>query len=352
MKEAHQEIYMRRAFELAALGRGSVSPNPMVGCVIVHNDRIIGEGWHRKYGEAHAEVNAIQSVKDKSLLPESTVYVTLEPCAHHGKTPPCADLLVAHQVKKVVIANTDPNPLVNGGGIGKLKKAGIEVETGLMEELGRELNKRFFGSFNSERPYIILKWAETADGYVARMNNDSKWISNSFSRMLVHKWRTEEDAIMVGVNTAIHDNPRLNAREWKGKDPLRILIDRNLRTPLHQALFDGAIPTVCYNVRKEAQKENIHWIKRPEEDFLVHVMRDLHHRKVQSVIVEGGAALLNALIEIELWDEARVFQAKHTFGEGIAAPILKGQQLVGHENIMDDLLMIYKNSKSIWQKAY
>ena len=200
---------MQRALELARLGLGNVSPNPMVGCVIVKDGKIIGEGHHEQYGGPHAEVNAVQAVKDQSLLPQSTAYVTLEPCSHFGKTPPCADLLVRHQVKRVVICNEDPNPLVAGQGIERLRNAGIEVEIGLLREEGRVLNRRFFTAFEKKRPYVILKWAQTTDGFVARENYDSKWISNTYSRQLVHKWRAEEDAILVGTNTARYDNPSL-----------------------------------------------------------------------------------------------------------------------------------------------
>jgi diaminohydroxyphosphoribosylaminopyrimidine deaminase/5-amino-6-(5-phosphoribosylamino)uracil reductase len=219
---------MSRALELARLGFGKVSPNPMVGCIIVCEGKIIGEGFHQQYGGPHAEVNAIHSVKDKTLLKQSTVYVTLEPCAHYGKTPPCAKLLVEHLVKKVIISNVDPNPLVSGKGIEILRSAGIEVETGLLEQEGLELNKRFFKSIRENAPYIILKWAQTADGFIARDDFDSKWISNKISRKLVHKWRSEEDAILVGKNTAKYDNPTLNVRDWVGKDPLRIVIDHEL----------------------------------------------------------------------------------------------------------------------------
>ena len=252
---------MRRALELAENGRGQVSPNPLVGCVIEHHGKIIGEGWHQKYGEAHAEVNAVNSVKDKSLLKEACVYVSLEPCAHFGKTPPCADLLVENQVKKVVICNTDPNPLVAGKGIVKLREAGIEVETGILEKEGLELNKRFFHYLEKKRPYIILKWAETADGFIARKNFDSKWISNTLSRKLVHKWRTEEDAILVGTNTALYDNPQLNARDWTGNNPVRIVIDRHLKLPADLHLFDEQIPTICYNLIKNRNSGNVTFVK-------------------------------------------------------------------------------------------
>ena len=314
-------LFMQRAMELALRGSGSVSPNPLVGCVIAHEDRIIGEGWHEKYGSAHAEVNAVSRVDDKSLLRESTVYVSLEPCAHFGKTPPCADMLAQHQVKRVVVAATDPNPLVSGKGIKKLRTAGITVETGLLQEEGIHLNRRFFTMILKDRPYIILKWAQTADGFMARENFDSKWISNAYARQLVHKWRTEEDAIMVGANTAHYDNPRLTARDWTGRNPLRIVIDRSLRLSDDLLLFDGSTPTLRYHrpsgtpahTREERAEIN-------DADFMTGVMRDLHVRRIQSILVEGGPTLLRWFITTGLWDEARIIVSPVRFGNGIAAP--------------------------------
>ncbi|HKZ37838.1 MAG TPA: bifunctional diaminohydroxyphosphoribosylaminopyrimidine deaminase/5-amino-6-(5-phosphoribosylamino)uracil reductase RibD, partial [Chryseolinea sp.] len=250
------EFFMLRAMELALLGSGLVSPNPLVGCVITYEGKIIGEGWHKKYGEPHAEVNAVNSVPDKRTLRESTVYVTLEPCAHFGKTPPCADLLIEHQIKKVVVANLDSNPLVAGEGIRKLRSSGIEVITGVLDKKGRALNKRFFTIMEKQRPYIILKWAETADGFVARKNFDSKWISDEYSRQLVHKWRAEEDAVLVGMRTAQLDNPELNVRNWSGRNPIRIVIDRFLKLNEKIHLFDGSQKTICYNVLKHEEHRN------------------------------------------------------------------------------------------------
>lgn len=336
---------MRRALELAALGRGYVSPNPMVGCVIVHEGRIIGEGWHRKYGEAHAEVNAINSVENQALLTESICYVTLEPCAHHGKTPPCADLLVAMKLKKVVIAVVDSNPLVGGKGIKKLKEAGVEVEIGCLEEEALEQNVHFFTMMDKKRPYIILKWAETADGFVARSNFDSKWISNEYSRSLVHQWRTEEDAILVGSNTAAYDNPSLNVRSWVGNDPLRIVIDRKLSLKSDLNLFDQSIPTILYNCQKTGHEGKLEWVKLDEADFIESLVKDLGQRKVQSLIVEGGATILNAFIEAGLWDEARVFTSSVEFGDGIPAPKLSQQSTVS--DVMGDELRIYKRTRSL-----
>jgi len=314
-------LYMRRALELAEWGRGYVSPNPKVGCVIVHQDRIIGEGWHRAYGGPHAEVHAINSVENQSLLPESTVYVTLEPCAHWGKTPPCANLLVEKKVKKVIIAAVDSNPLVGGKGIEILKNAGIAVETGVLEEEARWQNRRFFTQIEKQRPYVILKWAQTEDGLVARENFDSKWISNAQSRQLVHKWRAEEDAILVGKNTAAYDNPRLDVRDWVGKNPIRVVLDSRLGLPKNLNLFDQSIPTLIFNTVKSETIENLEWIRLSEINPKV-ILKELHSRKIQSLIVEGGSQVLSQFIESGLWDEARVFTAPTRFDRGISAPTL------------------------------
>lgn len=333
---------MQRALELAELGRGKVSPNPMVGCVIVHNDKIIGEGWHKQYGEGHAEVNAIAAVEDQSLLSASTVYVTLEPCAHHGKTPPCADLLVSNGVKRVVIGAVDTNPLVGGKGIKRMEGSDIEVSHGLLAGASRNLNARFFTFIEQKRPYIILKWAETADGFVARENFDSKWISGETSRNLVHQWRAEEDAIMVGTRTAEHDNPRLNVRNWEGNDPIRVVIDKKLTLSKELNLFDGQQPTLVYNGMKTDSTQNLEFIQVNDDNYLPSILKDLYHRKVQSIIIEGGSALLNSCIESGLWDEARVFKTDVKFGAGISAPSIKAEQ-VGSDEIGEDQLDIYRN---------
>ncbi len=317
---------MLRALQLAEIGRGTVSPNPMVGCVIVHNDVIIGEGWHKKYGDWHAEVNAVNSVKDKTLLAEATAYVTLEPCSHFGKTPPCADLLVKHQLKKVVICNHDPFPLVAGKGIQKLLDAGIEVVAGVLEEKGRQLNARFFTVVEKNRPYIILKWAETADCFIAGKDFEQIKISNALSHKLSHKWRSEEDAIMVGTNTALHDNPRLNVREWTGRNPVRIVIDRNKRLPKDLHLFDDSVKTLILSdpfAWEEYQKE-----------------------KLQSIIIEGGTQLLQSFIEAELFDEIRVFRSQKQLKKGILAPVLpKNITIITRQNLLGDELTIYQSDK-------
>lgn len=314
----------------------------MVGCVIVYEGKIIGEGFHQQYGGPHAEVNAINSVKDKKLLSESTVYVSLEPCAHFGKTPPCANLLVEHQVKKVIISNVDPNPLVSGKGIEILTNAGVEVEAGLLEQDGLELNKRFFKSIREKKPYIILKWAQTADGFIARDDFDSKWISNKISRKLVHKWRSEEDAILVGTNTAQYDNPSLNVRDWVGDNPKRIVIDRHLRLDKTLNLFDQTIPTVCYNLKSSSSQENLEYVQLSEENFMLELLQDLHQRDIRSLIIEGGASTLNEFIKEGLWDEARVFTAPVTFGSGIRAPLLTNALFESNEQIEGDSLSYFR----------
>lgn len=340
------EKYMLRALELASLGLGSVSPNPMVGCVIVHDKQIIGEGYHQKYGKAHAEPNAIASVQNPDLLSSSTVYVTLEPCAHWGKTPPCANLLVEKKVKRVVIGTVDTNPLVGGKGIQILKDAGIEVLTGVLDEKVREQNRRFFTFMERKRPYIILKWAQTKDGFIARENYDSKWISNPYSRQLVHRWRSEEDAIMVGTLTAKYDNPQLNVREWVGKNPIRIVIDRKLTLDPGLHLFDQNQSTLCYNQVKTQKTDNLEHVKLPEGFNIGGILEDLYERKIQSLIVEGGAQLLNKFIQENLWDEARVFTGQVQFGSGIPAPQPNGIQTEDLD-IMKDKLIISRNSLNL-----
>ncbi len=333
---------MQRVLQLATLGMGSVAPNPLVGCVLAYQGKIIGEGWHKEYGKAHAEVDAIASVANSELLSESTLYVNLEPCSHFGKTPPCANLIVEKKIPRVVVANLDSNPLVAGRGIQILQETGIEVKVGVLEQEARYLNRRFFTFMEKKRPYIILKWAETADGFVARKDFSSKWISNIHSRTLVHKWRAEEQAVMVGTNTAYYDNPQLNVREWTGKNPIRIVIDKNLSLPPAHHIFDSSQPTLCYNLKKNETAKNLDFIRLDEENFLENLLQDLFERKVQSVLVEGGAKLLQSFIEKNLWDEARVFVSKVQFREGVCAPQLpfsakKVQDLQG------DSLFLYEN---------
>lgn len=333
------EIFMQRALQLATLGFGNVSPNPMVGCVVVHENQIIGEGFHQNYGELHAEPNAIHSVKDQSLLSKSILYVNLEPCSHWGKTPPCADLIIEKKIPKVVIANLDPNPLVAGKGIEKLKYAGIEVVVGILEKEGNWLNRRFFTNQTKKRPYIILKWAQTQDGNIARENFDSKWISNQYSRQLVHKWRSEEDAILVGFNTSLQDNPQLNVREMAGRNPIRLLIDKNLQIPSSHHLFDQSQKTIVFNSLKSGVENGVEFIQLKQEDDLNPLLFALFERKVQSIIVEGGTKTLQKFIDQDLWDEARIFTSKSVFEKGIKAPKIGGK-LISKQNILGDDLEI------------
>jgi diaminohydroxyphosphoribosylaminopyrimidine deaminase/5-amino-6-(5-phosphoribosylamino)uracil reductase len=334
------ELYMRRALDLAELGRGRVSPNPLVGCVIVVDDQIIGEGYHEHYGGPHAEPLAVATVKDPDLLERATVYVTLEPCAHVGKTPPCADMLVAKKVKEVIIATKDSNPLVGGRGIAKLRAGGLTVTTGVLEKEARSQNRRFFTQMEKNRPYVLLKWAQTMDGFVARANYDSKWISNVHSRQLVHRWRAEEDAVLVGTKTAYYDNPKLNVRDWTGRDPLRIVIDKQLTLDPNGFLFDQTQPTICYNQIKEEKQDNLLYVKLPPDFQVGDLLADLHSRKVQSVLVEGGSVLLQHFIGQDLWDEARVFTGNVTFGSGIPSPHLNRVPSQTHD-ILGDRLDVY-----------
>lgn len=339
---SHDEMYMRRAIELAQKGLGSVSPNPMVGCVIVHGDNVIGEGYHQQYGGPHAEPNAVAAVKNQDLLTESTVYVTLEPCAHWGKTPPCANLLVEIKVKKVIIGALDTNPLVAGKGIEILRAAGIEVVSGILEQEVRFQNRRFFCFMEKKRPYIILKWAQTADGFIAKKNFDSKWISNSLSRQLVHRWRAEEDGIMVATNTARYDDPQLNVRDWAGRNPTRIVLDKHRALDEKLNLFDQSQATICYTGDYSEKRENLEFVALGEKFDLGAILKDLYGRRIQSLIVEGGAKLLQSFIDQNLWDEARVFRSDTLFGEGIEAPQFSGQileknQMTGNE------VTIFKN---------
>jgi diaminohydroxyphosphoribosylaminopyrimidine deaminase/5-amino-6-(5-phosphoribosylamino)uracil reductase len=342
MRMSNPEIkYMSRALQLAENGLGLVRPNPVVGCVIVHNDRIIGEGFHHRFGGAHAEVEAINSVNDPSLLKESTVFVTLEPCSHHGKTPPCSDLLIHHRVKKVVVANVDPNPLVAGKGIKKMQSNGIEVITGVLKDQGRFLNRRFFTFHEQKRPFIVLKWAQTSDGFVARTNHDAKWISGTRSRQLVHRWRAEEAAILVGKNTVTYDDPSLTTRDWAGTHPLRIILDRKGSLDTNHHVFDEEVETIRFVTVDPKLKSDV----QIDGGFLSEVLTELYNRNIQSVFVEGGAAILSTFIKQGLWDEARVFTSRAKFGEGIAAPQID-EVKVSEQPIETDLLSIYENKKT------
>lgn len=325
------EKYMYRCLQLAAKGRGQVSPNPMVGAVVVYNDQIIGEGYHRCYGHAHAEVNAINSVKDKSLLKESTVYVSLEPCAHYGKTPPCAQLLIDSRVKRVVVACRDPFPAVSGRGIEMLIAAGIEVEEGVLTEEARELNREFFTKQQYNRPYVCLKWAESRDAFMDRdrtlVDDTPTLISNDFTRVLVHKRRSEIDAIMIGTNTAQKDNASLTTRLWNGKNPIRILLDRTGRIAENANVLNSEAPTWVFteNVSVETQLGSVTYIPMTfDQEMLKNILTILAERKINSLLVEGGQQLLQSFIDQGKWDRAFREIGDLTIGSGVKAPLISG----------------------------
>lgn len=341
---------MRRCIELAGLGLGSVSPNPMVGAVIVHNGLIIGEGYHQQYGQAHAEVNAVNQVSDRfdnaaELLKHATIYVSLEPCAHYGKTPPCADLIIRHQIPQVIIGCRDPFEQVDGKGIEKLRAAGVEVIAGVLEKECQWLNRRFFTRVQKNRPYIILKWAQTADGFFAPDNNSRHWITGQESRRLVHKWRGEEDAILVGKNTAAIDNPHLNVRYWQGKSPKRVVIDRRLELSRQLNIYDQSIETLIFNGIKTDIEGNIKYIALEDFDRYVpqYMVYQLYLQDIQSVIIEGGAQTLNSFIEAGLWDEARIFTGPSVLGNGIKAPVITGIPPEEYLSGADRLQILYNH---------
>lgn len=344
-------LYMKRSMELAVKGQGTVSPNPLVGCVIVKDGLIIGEGYHEQYGQSHAEVNAVNAVfkiygkKAAGLLKDATAYVTLEPCAHFGKTPPCADLLIKHQLGKVVIANTDPFPDVDGKGIAKLKDAGIRILTGVLEKEGLWVNRRFFTRIQKQRPYIILKWARTANGYFSPKNAVQSWISGPLAKKLVHQWRTEEDAILVGKKTVIADNPQLSAREWPGKNPIRIVIDKKLELPATAKVFNDLAKTIIFNEIRTAVEGNIHYVQMEDMHFYLpqKIAYQLYLMDIQSIIIEGGAHILEQFIQSGLWDEARVFSSTASWETGILSPQINGN--ITSLNMIDkDQLTIYTNT--------
>ena len=317
--------YMARCLQLARYGDGYVSPNPMVGAVLVYNDMIIGEGYHRHFGEAHAEPNAINSVKNRELLKKVTLYVSLEPCSYYGKTPPCADLIVACGIPRVVIGTLDPNPKVAGHGVEILKKAGVEVAVGVLADECRELNKRFFIFQEKKRPYILLKWAQTRDGFIDRKRTDHTQlplvISNTITRQLTHKMRSENQAILVGANTVLLDNPSLTVRNWSGKSPVRVAIDRQGRIPGNFNLLDGSVPTLIFTEKDQTNKTNVEFIKiENEANFSKKVLQKIYEHNIHSVLIEGGAGILNCFIEAGLWDEANVEISPLHISNGIEAP--------------------------------
>jgi len=346
-----QQKYIKRCLELAKNGFGTTYPNPMVGCVIVHNKKIIGEGWHKKAGEAHAEVNAINSVADKSLLKNATLYVNLEPCSHYGKTPPCADLIVKHAIPKVVIGALDTNKLVSGKGVAHLKAHGCKVTVEVLKKECLDLNKRFYTYHNKKRPYIILKWAASADGFIAAKQKENQkrapfFITNNYALQLVHQWRAEEQSILVGTNTAVADNPKLDVRHVKGINPIRIVLDKSLRIPIKSHLFDRSIRTIVITGKKSALLKNDKNLIFELIDFSNNIPQQicniLFKHQIQSVIIEGGLQMLQSFIDANLWDEARVFEGVISLNDGINEPKIKGI-LVDKQSIMDNKLRLIKN---------
>jgi diaminohydroxyphosphoribosylaminopyrimidine deaminase / 5-amino-6-(5-phosphoribosylamino)uracil reductase len=359
---------MHRCLELAGHGSGYVSPNPMVGAVLVHSGRIIGEGYHQRYGQAHAEVNCIDSVSetDRKLIGESTLYVSLEPCAHFGKTPPCADLIIKHKIPKCVVGCRDPFKEVDGKGIEKLRAAGVNVDVGVLEKECKELNKRFFTFHTEYRPYIILKWAQTGDGFIAAPLNplrgktfddsdDTKviqerlFISNEYSNRLVHKWRSEEASILVGTNTALLDDPELTTRLWTGPSPVRIVLDMKPRLPSSLKMFNDTAQTIIFNSIKQEEKANLLYYQLNTKDNVVRQIADaLYKLNIQSVLVEGGAELLQSFIDENLWDEARVITntqltiATNQAESGKRAPIIRGFIKESEMNLIHDNIKILK----------
>lgn len=339
---------MKSCLELAVLGAGSVSPNPMVGCVIVHDEIIIGKGFHEKYGQAHAEVNAINSVKNSDLLKESTLYVTLEPCAHYGLTPPCSNLIIEKQISRVIIGTIDPFAKVAGRGIEKMIKAGIDVQVGILESDCRELNKRFFTFHEKKRPYIFLKWAQTKDGFIDTTRTEQNfgeptWITGKEALVRVHKMRAVEDAIMVGTNTAQKDNPSLTVRHCEGKNPVRLVLDQNLRLDKTLNIFDNSVKTLVFNSEKNEEVKNTVFIKiNFNKNIVPQVLKELHSLNLQSVIIEGGKQLLETFIKHRIWDEAWIFEGQKCFRNGIKAPKLQAK-LIKEQMFGDDKLSVYKN---------
>lgn len=325
-KMNYEEKYMYRCLQLAAYGIGHVAPNPMVGAVLVYNDRIIGEGFHHRFGESHAEPNAIHAVKEQSLLKESTLYVNLEPCSHYGKTPPCANLIVEKGIPRVVIGSLDPNPKVSGKGVEILRNAGIEVISGVLEDACIELNKRFFIWQIEKRPYVVLKWAQTRDGFIDKLRTSAETpplqISDNITKQLTHKARSENQAIMVSTNTVFLDNPSLTVRNWPGKNPTRIMLDRTGRIPQDYAIFDQTVKTLVFTENPRENTEKINYILLHFDDMMLqNMMKIIASKGIHSVLVEGGSSLLNSFITSGLWDEARTEVSDIIVGNGVPAPV-------------------------------
>lgn len=338
---------MHRCITLARQGAGFVAPNPMVGAVLVHNNTIIGEGYHMQYGQAHAEVNCINGVapQHQPLISSSVLYVSLEPCAHHGKTPPCADLIIRYKIPKVVIGCRDPFKEVDGKGIEKLQAAGVDIILGVLEAECKALNERFLTFHTQHRPWMVLKWAQTADKKIANDDFSRLLISNEQTNRLVHKWRSEEAAILVGTNTALHDDPSLTVRLWQGNHPVRLVVDMDLRLPTSLKLFDGSVRTIVFNTKKHEEQHNLLYYQVTHDVSLVHqISNALYQLNIQSVLIEGGARLLQSFIDEGYWDEARIITNQSmNIGTGIAAPTLPAAELIKEEQLLSDRIVYYKH---------
>ncbi|MCK6691390.1 MAG: bifunctional diaminohydroxyphosphoribosylaminopyrimidine deaminase/5-amino-6-(5-phosphoribosylamino)uracil reductase RibD [Thermoanaerobaculia bacterium] len=335
--------YILRCFQLARLGAGSVSPNPMVGAVLVYDGRIIGEGWHRRYGEAHAEVNAVRAVAqaDRPLIPQATLYCSLEPCFHHGKTPPCVDLILEQKIPRVVISNTDPNPLVAGQSIQKLRNAGVEVTTNILEAEGQYLNRAFFTWILKKRPYVVLKWAQSDDGFIARTGEQTA-ISGPLVQRLLHRWRSESDAILVGTTTALTDNPRLDNRRYFGRSPLRVALDFKAKIPDSAFLLDDSLPTWILGPARSSNFRNTIFINITPENWIPALLQQLYESKRSILLVEGGANTLGQFTDAGLWDEIRVIQNPRRLGAGIGAPVVPAAARLREEFAAgDDTIRIF-----------
>ena len=347
MLESRDIQYLSRCLDLAGNGASFAAPNPMVGAVTVYDGKIIGEGYHRRYGDAHAEPNVINAIEDKNLLKNTTLYVNLEPCSHYGKTPPCADLIIAHEIPRVVIGTLDPNPKVAGRGIERLCQAGIDVQCGVLEAECRQLNKHFFTFQEKKRPYVTLKWAQTHDGFIDVMRKNAEIpplsISNEMTKIIAHKARAEHQAILVGTNTAVLDNSRLSVRHWSGRNPIRIAIDRNGRIPRNSHLFDRSTRTIIFTEKALENSENLEFIRLSfDDDFLKNLIQNIYNRNINSVLVEGGAQLLNSFIKQNLWDEARVEISPAEIKNGVRAPIIP--QIPAEEKIIQGhRIVCYRN---------
>ncbi len=341
----NNEFYLNRCIKIAKKGIGKVSPNPLVGCVIINNNEIIGEGYHEKYGDKHAEVNAINNVKNKDQLKTSTLFVNLEPCCHHGKTPPCVDLIIKYKIPNVVIGSIDPFSKVQGKGIDKMREYGIKVNANILKEKSENLNRRFFTFHNKKRPYIILKWAESSDGFIAPKNQTEPfWMTNKESKKLTHQWRAEEDAILIGRITAEKDNPLLTVRETTGNNPIRILIDRNLQISKNLKIFNDDSKTIIFNDKISENLNTNTFLKVNFNEIISNILKELYLQEVQSLIIEGGTKTIQSFIDQDLWDESRIFTTEKILNDGVLAPKINGQ-LITKKKIKNNNLEIIISNK-------